>query len=508
MDKRRSILNVSVSIISRVFLLFIALYVRRLLIRCIGTDINGLNSLYSSIIGMLSVAELGIGSAIVYSMYKPIIEGNKKQVSALYCFYRKIYRIIGAVILCAGLLLMPLLPSLIGDYKTLNVDVYVTFFLTLVSVVLSYLYSAKTALIESYKDNYITTGIFTVARLIRFGFQIGAILIWKSYTAFLICQIMETLIILVITEVVVRQMHGDIISMRETLDQEIKSEIGRNVKAMFMHKIGTIMVNSIDSVIISVFVGVVALGKYTNYNLIAGVLAATIALFFSPLTSVVGHLCAEKDPAQSERYFYHFYFLNYILGVFFFLGYYAVVDDVVAFSFGTDQNVSMIIVFIITLNRFTQYMRKASLLFRDASGTFYNDRWKPVVEGVINLFLSLLFVQVFPKDYQVVSVIVATIITTLMICDIVEPYVVFRNVFEKSPKNFYFRSYSYIALFTVCLVIMTLIKQSCGSCLTGFVINGFLSVILSIFALALLATIDKFFRYEMRTFICMKLKLK
>lgn len=111
MDKRRSILNVTVSIISRITLLIAALFVRRLLIRYIGNDVNGLNSLYSSIIGMLAVAELGVGSAIVFSMYKPIVTGEKRKIAALYGLYKRIYRIIGAVIFCAGFFVMPFLPS-------------------------------------------------------------------------------------------------------------------------------------------------------------------------------------------------------------------------------------------------------------------------------------------------------------------------------------------------------------------------------------------------------------
>ena len=129
MDKRRSILNVTISIISRITLLIAALFVRRLLIQYIGNDVNGLNSLYSSIIGMLAVAELGVGSAIVFSMYKPIAAGEKRKIAALYGLYKRLYRIIGAVIFCTGLFVMPFLPKLINDLDALNVNVYITFFL-------------------------------------------------------------------------------------------------------------------------------------------------------------------------------------------------------------------------------------------------------------------------------------------------------------------------------------------------------------------------------------------
>ena len=501
MDKRKSILNVSVSIVSRILLLAAALCVRQLLITHIGNDINGLNSLYSNIIGMLSVAEFGVGSAIVFSMYRPIIKGDKRLVAALYCLYRKWYRIIAVVILAAGLIVTPFLPRLINDYERLDVNVYGTFLLSLASVVLSYLYSARISLIEAHRDNYITTGILACCSLIRYGMQIAAILLWKSYVAFLICQIIDTVTVWGIMEAVVRCRHGDIVKLHETADSETRSEVRHNVKAMLMHRIGTVMVSTIDSLIISGYIGVVVLGKYTNYTFIAGVVGSTIALFFSPLTSTVGHLCALEDPNRREETFKLFYCMNYVLGVVFFLGYFSVIDDLVFLLFGPDLEMARSIVFIITLNSFTQYMRRTLLLFRDASGSFYYDRWKAVGEGIVNLGLSLLFVNVFPENYRVVGVIVATIITTLLICYTVEPYVVFHHVFGKSPRKFYLRHYSYIGVFTACLVLLAWIRQSGTGTFYGFLINGMISVGISATAIGVLMLMDRNFRDEMRRMI-------
>ena len=121
-----------------------------------------------------------MGSAISYSMYKPIVEGNREKVAALYRLYQRLYRIIGGAILLARRLVMPFLPGLIRDGGSLNVDINLCFGLLLVSVVLSYLYGAKTSLIEAYKDNYLTTGILTLCRLIQYGLQ-AAVIIFRSF---------------------------------------------------------------------------------------------------------------------------------------------------------------------------------------------------------------------------------------------------------------------------------------------------------------------------------------
>lgn len=497
MDKKRSILNVSVSIISRIILLFAGIIVRRLLIQYIGNYVNGLNSLFGSIIGTLSVAELGIGRAIVYSMYNPIVKGDDRQVSALFHLYEKVYRVIGLVILIGGLGVMPFLPYMISDYEKLNVNVYITFLLTLISVLVSYLYSAKTSIIEAHKDNYITTSIMTVSHLVKYCLQAIAIVLLHSFVVFLLCLILETIIVWVLTELVVKRKYKEIIEKDQPVDEVTKKEIWRNSKAMVMHKIGSVLVAGIDSIIISSFVGIVILGKYSNYIYVASVMVGIITLFFTPLTSVIGHLCATGNSDTVKKEFDNFYSMNYILGIVFFLGYYAVIDDVVKLLFGTGLELSHKIVFIMTVNQFISYMRQASLLFRNASGTFYNDRWKPIAEGLSNLILSLLFVNIFPEDFQVVGVIVATIITSLLICDTVEPFVIFKHVFNSSPKRFYIKNYVFIGAFVCTLVCEHYLIREVKKSFTGIVVNGFVSIGISICLIGLISLFDKVFRMSL-----------
>ncbi len=496
MDKRRGLLNIGTSISSRILLLLVALYIRRLLIISVGNEANGINALYGSVLGLLSVAELGVGSAIVFSMYSPIVEGDKRKVAALYCLYRKLYRIIGAIIFAAGLAVMPFLPRLMSDYNTLDINVYTTFFLTLISVVLSYLYGAKTSLIEAHKDNYITTGIATLSRLIRYALQIATLLIFRSFEIFLICQIIETVFVWGITDRVVKKLHPDIIAVRESLDSETSAEVTRNIKAMFMHKAGGILVGAVDGMVISAFIGVAVLGRYSNYTAVAAAATSIISLFFTPLTSVLGHLCASESETEIEKNFEHFYSLNFILGVTFFLGYFAVIDSVISILFGNDLLMPEVVSFVIALNSFTGYMRYSQLTFRDASGTFYYDRWKPVAEGLLNLVLSIALVKVLPPEYAVTGVIAATIITTIVICDIVEPHILFKYVFKRSAKTFYIKNYSNILIFAVALVVIGKIRLSLSNTIVDIFANGCISLAVTAVTLLITGTIDKSFASE------------
>lgn len=239
-----------------------------------------------------------------------------------------------------------------------------------------------------------------------------------------------------------------------------------------MHQIGNVLVNTVDSVVISFFVGVIALGEYSNYTTILSAMNGVIVLVFSSLTSVVGHLFAETDRETSARYCEVFHFLNFVIGTVFFLGYYGIIDNLIAILFFEHLVVEKSVSFMITLNGFVQFMRHSVLVFRNASGTFYYDRWKPLFEGMTNLIVSIVLV----KRMGVTGVIAATILTNLLICHVVEPYVLYQHAFLCSPKAYYKKNYGMILLFTIALLLMNAVMRQADSQWMELLLNGVISV--------------------------------
>lgn len=504
MDKKKSLLNVSVSVVFKVLLLIGAILVRRYLIKYTGNGVNGLNSLYVSIIGFLSVAELGVGSAITFCMYKPIVEGDNDKVSALYHLFTHLYFIIGAIILVAGCIVLPLLPYLASGHAEVDQNLYLTFFLFLVSVVVTYLFSSKTSLINAYKNNYITTAINSCGMLLQYGLQILVLFLTQSFVWYLVCAIISSVVQWGVTEIVARIKYDPIIKNKQKIDAETKKEVTKNVKAMFMHKIGGVLVNTADSVIISAFISVAILGKYTNYTTIMVSMTGVLMLFFTPLTSVIGHLCVEEDKNAVKKYLNFFHTFNFILGTVFFLGYYGIIDNLVNICFKSNEELELMksVSFIITLNYFIQFMRQATMLFRDATGTFYNDRWKPLFEGLLNVGLSIgfvyLFSYLFGEDFAVVGVIVATIITNLTICHIVEPYVLFKYGLNAKPTKYYIRNYLYIAVFAVSLVALHFCMQSYENEWKELLVNGCIAVAIAIVPCITAVLTNRDFRHHIK----------
>lgn len=488
MDKRKGILNVSVSVGFKILTMVMVIIVKRFLIRACGNDVNGLNALYLSIIGFLSVAELGVGSAITFCMYKPIVEGDNGTVSALYHLFRRVYIAIGGVIFVCGLAMIPFLGYFARDYEQVDVNFGLTFFLMLVSVIITYLFSCKSSLINAYKNNYITTAISSGCLLLQYVLQIVVLILTGSFVWYLVCRIAAAMVQWIITDAAARKKYAPILSdKKQKLQPPAKRELLKNIKAMFMHRVGYILVNTVDSVVISAFVGVAALGTYSNYAMILTSLTEVIKLVFTSLTSVIGHLFVEADRNTTKKYSERFHLLNFVLGCVFFLGYYAVIDNLIVILFSADLVVSRSVSIVITLNGFVQFMRQSTIVFREATGTFYNDRWKPLLEGAVNIILSVMFVQWI----GVAGVIAATIITNILICHVIEPYVLYKNAFSASPAKYYIKNYARILLFGAALAVFECFRQSCSTQWAEFFANGFISVAVSAAACLIVAAFNR-----------------
>ncbi len=505
MDKKKSVLNVSVAIVFKFVLLVGSLLARRFLIQYVGNEATGLFSLYTSIVGFLAVAELGVGSAITFCMYKPIVEKKTNEVGALYRLFTKLYWIIGGIILVAGLAIMPLLPYLAKDYQNIEVNLYLTFSLMLVSTVLSYMFSSKTSVINAYKNNYITTTINSIASIVRYGLQILVVILTKSFEIYLAATIVSVLLEWLMTSIVFNRKYKEVALVKEKVDTETKNRVVKNVKAMFMHKIGSLLVNTADSIIISAFIGVVILGKYSNYTTIMNQMVGVLALFFTPLTSVIGHLCVEDDVKEIKKYFNFFHTFNFIIGIVFFLGYYAIIDNLIVICFGENLEMAKSVSMVITINYFIQFMRQATLLFRDATGLFYYDRFKPLFEGLSNVVLSIAFVYLFSylfgDEFAVVGVIVATILTNIFICHIVEPHILYKYEFKTKTNRYFLKNYSCIAAFVGALFLLNLCMVKIENVYLELLANGFISVGISLVFVFAFSLLDKDFRFYLKRFI-------
>lgn len=494
MDRKKGFLNVFFSLFFKIIIMILALYSRKYIIKYLGNELNGLSSLYSSVVGVLCVVELGIGSAITFSMYKPIIENDKKKVNALYVLYKKLYGIVGIIILTIGLIIVPFLPTIANSYTVNSLDLYGGYLLYLFSIVMTYFYSAKISLINAYKNNYITSITTSIGQILLYILQIFSLIIFKSFIVFNFVRITTNFITYLFLTLYVRKNHFDVIYEKNQIGSEEKIIINKNIRAMFYHKIGAELVNTSDNIIISVFLGIEILGYYSNYSSLAVSLMALLNLIFTSLTSIIGHYYASKDNKEIEKYYRFFHTLNFLVGVVFFLGYYSIIDLFINL-FYDENGVGLLlerkVVLVITINYFVQYFRKATLMFKDATGTFYNDRYVPILEGIVNIIISILFVKMF----GIFGIILATIITNLLICYIFEPIIIYKYAFKMKSSKFIFKNYFYtfIFIFVITLFDKFNIINKTGDIMNLF-LNGIFSICISIILIVFVIITDKNFR--------------
>ena len=189
--------------------------------------------------------------------------------------------------------------------------------------------------------------------------------------------------------------------------------------------------------------------------------------------------------------------MNYILGTVFCLAYYAVIDNVITLFFGNKLELVKSISFVITLNYFIQFLRTSTLMFRSSTGTYYYDRWKPLVEGTINIILSIALINIV----GITGVIIATIITNLLINDIIEPYVVFKYALDTKPTNYFIMNYGYIILFSLSMFVIQAISIANSNHIVEFFINGSIAVCVSIIPCALMIFTNKDFRSILQSYL-------
>lgn len=351
---KRSFYNIFSGVFFKVIILIITLITRMFLISYIGNDANGLISLFTSIIGLICITELGVGIAITYSMYKPITENDTEKIAILYHFFNKMYKKIALIITIIGICFIPLLQFFVNDYN-LDFNYYIIFIIQLAGVLLTYLFTAEITLINAHKENYLTTTIQSSTQILKLILQCIVLVIWSNLYLYSFVVIISELINFVVMKVIVSKKYSDICNIKKSvLDKETKTEVIKNVKAIFMHKIGGVLVNTIDSIIISTALGVAILGYYSNYLLLVTALVSICSMVFSQMVSTIGQIFAKKNMIEIKTYFKRFYYVNYALASVMFFCFFVASDSFIRLVFGESLILAREITLVIAINHFIQ----------------------------------------------------------------------------------------------------------------------------------------------------------
>ena len=424
---RNSLKNIKYAVIGQAVALFISFIARMVFVKTLGSEYLGINGLFTNILSILSFAELGVGAAIVYSLYKPLAEKNVPKVKALMKLYKWAYITIGSIIALIGMTITPFLSLIIKDMPDIpHIDLIYLMFVA--NSAISYFFIYKRSLIIADQKRYIATfyryGFFVVLNI----FQIIVLLVTKNYIIFLILQILFTIV-----ENLAISRKADSIypfireKTTEPLDAETKHTIGKNIRAMMGHKFGGIVVNGTDSLLISKLFGVIAVGLYSNYLLILSALNTIIAMAFQAVTASIGNLGATETEEKSLNIFKCLDLIGFWIYGLVSICLLNLLNPFIEIWIGEQYLFPSYIVLIIIINFYLTGMRSV-LTFRDALGLFWHDRYKPFFESVIKIIVSILLA----RELGIAGVFIGTIISTLTTCFWIEPYILFKYGLKSS----------------------------------------------------------------------------
>lgn len=432
MRTKNSFLNITSNVFILMTRTIMSFILRTFFIKILGEEYLGISGLFSNILSMLSLAELGIGTAINFSLYKPLAEKNMKQVSVLMSFYKKVYRIIGIVIGMMGLILLPFIPSIVGKTKIDNI--ILIYLLYLFNTVIIYFISYKDTLILADQKNYKLTNINFWTYMLMYVLQLISLIVYKNFIAYLLIQIIVSVIQRVFINIYIGKEYRQVdFNCKEKIDHKNLEIIKTNVKAMIYHKVGYQLVNCTDNIIISKFVGVVAVGLYTNYLSLTSMVNSLLYSVFNGITASFGNLVVLEKEKTQEHVFNLINFLGFILFGYATICFGIVINPFIQLWVGEKYLVSMSIVYVICINFYITGMRYPLDTVKEASGIYKEDKYIPIIQAIVNLVVSILLAI----KLGTIGVLLGTTISSVLLPVWNRPYIVYKYAFKSSPKNYY-----------------------------------------------------------------------
>ena len=407
--------------------------VRIVFVRFLSVEYLGLNTLFSNILQVLSLAELGVGSAIVYSMYKPVADGDTEKIKSLIGIYKKFYWIIGGVITVVGLAIIPLLPYLMSGGTTLEVNLNLVYVIYLFNTSVGYFFAHRRALIFANQRNDIETKVSSVCLIALNAVQLVILAITKNYLFYISVLPLFTIIDSVAITVISHRLYPDIRGKAQKLSECDKKDLVKNTAAMVGHRLGGVAVNSTDNIFISAFLGLTALGLYSNYAYIVMILTSVLLLIVTATKASIGNLIAAGNKQRAYEVFCDLSYFLFAFLIFCFSCYTALAQDFVSIFFGEELVLPFVTMLLIGINFYIMQSRAIIGAFRETTGLFWKDRYKPFFEVAINIGLDFALVIAIGLPGIVIATIVSNIVCNLT----VEPYIVFKYYFGKSVKKYY-----------------------------------------------------------------------
>ena len=449
--------NTFFALVNQIVVLVLNIVNRTIFIKILGIDYLGISGLFSDILMMLSLSDLGLGTAMVYSYYKPISEGNEKKIAQLTFFYRKIYSIIATVVMTLGILLIPFLKYLV-NLDTPVQNIYLYYFLLLTNTVSSYLFVYKTSILSASQKNYIISKAQIIFSFIKLICQIVILIVTKSYALYLIIQIITTIMNNVVLSRKTNQLYPFVNNGKSSITKKERQSIYENIKSMFLYKIAQVFFGGTDNTLISILVGTIWVGYYSNYNMVIGAVNSFVDVMYRSATASIGNVIASDTGEKKYEVFKFTQLFSCIITTITTTCLMLLLEDFIKIWVGKEFILEKSIFLSIMANFYFNSVIHPIWSFREACGLYRKTKYIMIYAAIINLFLSF----VLGYYYGMAGILIASLIARLSTYFWFEPRILFNEYFNQPQMKFYLPLLKNL-FFTIIIIV-----------LLNFIFSGFI----------------------------------
>lgn len=493
--KKSSFKNMITAVSSNVLTIIVGLVAQAVFIKILGSEYLGLNGLFSNVISMLGIVELGMGSAIIYNMYKPIAENDHEKIKSLMQFYKKSYRIITLIISIIGIMIIPFIKYIVDiESITVDINVYLVYILFLLETICSYILSYKRSMLYVDQKEYITNIIHIGYTILVNTMQLTFLYFTNDYYLYLIIKVMMRLVENIVISSYVNRRYSYLLDNNVTkLDSKTEKDIFQKIRALFFHKIGTFIVSGTDNIIISKYLGLVTVGLYSNYYMIINAVQTVINHIIQATRASVGNLLVTESKTKQFDIFNKIRFVNFWISCFSSICIFVIMDSFITIWIGYKFVLPTKVLLVLVINFFIVSSRSTYGAFKEAAGIFYEDRFVPIIESLLNIVLSIIFV----KKFGLMGVFMGTIASGLVLWCYSYPKYVYNKLFGRKISDYiketiyYFIIFILIAGFTYSLAILI----SFDNVYLQFISNVLIALIVPNVIMLLLFSKDENFKY-------------
>ena len=440
---KKTAVNTIVGIVNKFGIAILNFVMRSVFIYTLGIQYTGVSSVFSDILTMLSLSELGISTAIATALYRPLHDKNHERIQKLMKFYKVAYRYIALFIFVVGICLVPFLDKLVTNVPDIKENIKLIFVCYIIKTAVSYLLIYKTTILNADQKQYMVVSRELICNIVRYIVEIIVLFITKNFMTYLVIEIIAMIIQnFIITRKAVKEYPYAFEKTDNKLSKEEKIGLFKNIKGLSMYQISASIGNSIDNVLISSFIGTSMAGILSSYVLIRKQIELILKQFFSAVTPSVGNLAAENNEERQFVIFNRIFYISFFVINFCAVSMFIIFNPFISIWLGQQYTLGQEIAFVIAFDSFLYILLQAIASFRNANGLFVKGQYRPLVMAVLNVILSIILIQ----KIGIFGTILATVICRL-VTQWYDPFLLFKHVFKKSFAKFYLKYWCYIAMF-------------------------------------------------------------